>query len=124
MPMWFTWREPWFSRRTAWSCQQGNIGGSLLRAVADSTAIRAAFRNGRPESPNSIRAPSTWSGSGRDKAHEGRSHEALYPSGHAGDRGPGLYGLGPGGSILGGRAEVEQVADLVVGREEALDLAG
>src|SRR5688572_9110713 len=34
-------------------------------------------------------------GSGRDKAHEGRSHEGLCPSGHAGDRGPGLKGLGP-----------------------------
>ncbi len=63
-------------------------------------------------------------GSGRDKAHEGRSHEGLYPSGHAGDLGPGLKGLGPGGSILVGReviaAEVEEVADLIVGREEAL----
>src|SRR3954449_3644719 len=36
-------------------------------------------------------------GSGRDKAHEGRSHEGLCPSGHAGDRGPGLEGLGSGG---------------------------
>ena len=27
-------------------------------------------------------------GSGRDKAHEGRSHEGLCPSGHAGDLGP------------------------------------
>jgi hypothetical protein len=67
-------------------------------------------------------------GSGRDKAHEGWVYQRLYPSGHAGDLGPGLEGLGPGGSILGGRAviaaEVEEVADLVVGREEALGLAG
>ena len=66
-------------------------------------------------------------GSGRDKAHEGWVYQRLYPSGHAGDLGPGLEGLGPGGSILGGRAviaaEVEEVADLVVGREEALGLA-
>src|SRR4051812_4223667 len=66
-------------------------------------------------------------GSGRDKAHEGRSHERLCPSGHAGDRGPGLEGLGPGGSILGGweviAAEVEEVVDLVVSGEEALGLA-
>src|SRR3954464_12606586 len=41
-------------------------------------------------------------GSGRDKAHEGQSHEGLCPSGHAGDLGPGLKGLGPGGSVLGG----------------------
>ena len=67
-------------------------------------------------------------GSGHDKAHEGRSHKRLCPSGHAGDLGPGLESLGSGGSILGGgaviAAEVEQVADLVVGREEALGLAG
>src|SRR3954447_10641949 len=48
-------------------------------------------------------------------------------SGHTGDLGPGLEGLGPGGSILAGRAviaaEVEQVVDLIVSREEALGLA-
>jgi hypothetical protein len=53
-------------------------------------------------------------GSGRDKAHEGWVYQRLYPSGHAGDLGPGLEGLGPGGSILGGRAviaaEVEEAA--------------
>ena len=67
-------------------------------------------------------------GSGRDKAPEGRSHEGLCPSGHAGDLGPGLKGLGSGGSRLGGRAviaaKVEQVADLVVGGEKALGLTG
>src|SRR3954454_12031385 len=67
-------------------------------------------------------------GSGRDTAHEGRAHEGLCPSGHAGDRDPGLKGLGPGGSILGGReviaAEVEEVGNLIVGGEEALGLAG
>src|SRR3954452_25585077 len=67
-------------------------------------------------------------GSGRDRAHEGRSHEGLCPSGHAGDLGAGLEGLGPGGSILAGgeviAAEVEQVVDLVVGGEEALSLTG
>ena len=66
-------------------------------------------------------------GSGRDTAPEGRSHEGLCPSGHAGDRGPGLEGLGSGGSILDGgaviAAEVEQVVDLVVSGEEALGLA-
>src|SRR5215207_6082030 len=65
--------------------------------------------------------------SGRDKGHEGRSHERLCPSGHAADLGPGLKGLGPGGSVLGGRAviaaEVEEVVDPVVGGEEALGLA-
>src|SRR3954452_12805442 len=66
-------------------------------------------------------------GSGHDKAHEGRSHEGLCPSGHAGDLGPGLESLGPGGSILvSGKviaAEVEQVVDLIVSGEEALGLA-
>src|SRR4051812_50190383 len=66
-------------------------------------------------------------GSGRDKAQEGRSHERLYPSGHAGDRGPGLKGLGPGGPVLGGRAviaaEMEEIVDPVMGGEEALGLA-
>src|SRR3954470_10297940 len=67
-------------------------------------------------------------GSGRDTAQEGRSHEGLCPSGHAGDRGPGLKGLGPGGSIRAGgaviAAEVEEIVDPVVGGEEALGLAG
>src|SRR3954468_24049563 len=67
-------------------------------------------------------------GSGRDKAHEGRSHEGLCLSGHAGDLGPGLEGLGSGGSVLGGgaviAAEVEEVGNLIVSGEEALSLAG
>ena len=67
-------------------------------------------------------------GSGRDTAHGGRSHEGLCPSGHAGDLGPGLKGLGPGGSVLGGRAviaaEVEEIVDLIVSGEEALGLPG
>src|SRR3954466_6396949 len=54
--------------------------------------------------------------------------ERLCPSGHAGDRGPGLEGLGSGGSILAGgaviAAEVEHVVDLIVSGEEALSLAG
>ena len=67
-------------------------------------------------------------GSGRDKLHKGGSHEGLCPSGHAGDLGPGLEGLGPGGSIrVGGAviaAEVEEIVDLIVSGEEALSLAG
>jgi len=67
-------------------------------------------------------------GSGRDKARgEGWAHEGLCPSGHTGDLGPGLKGLGPGGSILGGweviAAEVEEIVDLIVSGEEALGLA-
>ena len=58
----------------------------------------------------------------------GRSHEGLCPSGPAGDLGPGLEGLGPGGSILAGgaviAAEVEEVGNLIVSGEEALSLAG
>src|SRR3954451_22136752 len=66
-------------------------------------------------------------GSGRDKAHEGRSHEGLCPSGHAGNLSPGLKGLGSGGSILVGgavvAAEMEEIVDPVMGGEEALGLA-
>ena len=65
--------------------------------------------------------------SGDDRAHEDRSHERLCPSGAAADFGPGLEGLGPGGSILGGgaviAAEVEQVVDLIMDGEKALSLA-
>ncbi len=52
----------------------------------------------------------------------------LRRSGEAGDLGPNLEGLGPGGSILRGghsvTAEVEEVVDPVVGGQEALRLAG
>ncbi len=52
----------------------------------------------------------------------------LRRSGDAGDLGPNLKGLGPGGSILGGghlmAAEVEEVVDPVVGGKETLRLAG
>ncbi len=51
----------------------------------------------------------------------------LRRSGDAGDLGPNLEGLGPRGSILGGKrlmaAKVEAAADSVVGRKEALRLA-
>ena len=51
----------------------------------------------------------------------------LRRSGDAGDLGSNLEGLAAGGSILGGRhlvaAEMEEVADPVVGGEEALCLA-
>ena len=64
----------------------------------------------------------------RDKAHEGRLHERLCPSGHARDLRPGLEGLGPGGSVLGSgkvvAAEMEHVVDPIMGGEEALSLAG
>src|SRR4051794_17218676 len=53
--------------------------------------------------------------------------ERLCPSGHAGDRGPGLEGLGSGGAILAGgeviAAEVEEIVDPVMGGEEASGLA-
>ena len=66
---------------------------------------------------------------GRDEAcRTSWMHYRLCQSGHAGDLGPGLEGLGPGGSILDGgdvvAAEVEQVIDLIVGGEEALGLPG
>ena len=52
----------------------------------------------------------------------------LRRSGNAGDLGPNLKGLGPGGSMLDGwnlvALEVEEVVDPVVGGEEALCLPG
>ena len=66
-----------------------------------------------------------WS---REGMRGGEAHEGLCQSAHAGDRGPGLEGLGPGGSILVGgeviAAEVEQVVDPIVRGEEALGLTG
>ena len=80
----------------------------------------------RPETP--LTGTVNLIGSGRDTGHEGRAHCRLCPSGHAGDRGPGLEGLGPGSSILGGgeviAAEVEQVVDLAVSGEKPLGLTG
>ena len=68
-------------------------------------------------------------GYGRDEAcRTGWTHCRLCQSGHAGDLGPGLKGLGAGGSILiSGEvvaAEMKEVVDLVVSREETLCLAG
>jgi hypothetical protein len=65
-------------------------------------------------------------GNGRDKAREGWSHKRLCRSSNAGDLGPDLEGLGPGGSILDGgdvvATEVEEIVDPVMGGEEALGL--
>ena len=64
----------------------------------------------------------------RRYARLGLGAPRLCQTGHAGDLGPGLKGLGPGGSILIGgdvvAAEVEQVVDLVMGGEKALRPAG
>src|SRR3712207_3828639 len=83
---------------------------------------------GTPRRMNRSEGTVNLIGSGRDAAHEGRVHEGLCPSGHAGDRGPALEGLSPGGSILAGgaviAAEVEEVVNSIVGGEEALSLAG
>ena len=52
----------------------------------------------------------------------------LCQSGHASDLGPGLKSLGPSGSILADSdvvaAEIKEIVDLVVSREEALRLTG
>src|SRR3954470_15521746 len=116
-------RGAWAGRR-----RSATAGARLGRPPCSATKLSsvAACAPGlcRPRRP---KGTVNLIGSGRDKAHKGRSHERLCPSGHAGDLGPGLKGLGPGGSILGGReviaAEVEQVVDPVVGGEEALGLA-
>src|SRR3954447_18492649 len=130
------------SRPLIWSCiclssslldsaETDSLELSKMRARAASLITPRPI-NSRTRPSQRLRARSVLGtvnliGSGRDTAHEGRSHEGLCPSGHAGDRGPGLEGLGSGGSILAGRAEsaaeVEQVVDLIVGREEALGLA-
>src|SRR3954454_4547186 len=60
-------------------------------------------------------------------AQSGLGAPRLCPSGHVGDLGPGLKGLGPGGSVLIGgdviAAEMKEVVDLVMGGEEALCLS-
>ena len=79
----------------------------------------------RPRSWPALSQPAICSGV---HPHEARSHEGLCPSRHAGDLGPGLKGLGPGGSVLAGgeviAAEVEEVVDLVVSGEKPLGLTG
>src|SRR5215217_2427718 len=81
--------------------------------------------------PNACSASGTVNlcGWGRDDARGlGWAHCRLCQSGHAGDLGPGLKGLGPGGSILISgdvvAAEMKEVVDLVVSGEETLCLAG
>jgi hypothetical protein len=63
-----------------------------------------------------------------DTRRSGQTHGSLCQSGNPGDLGPGLEGLGPGGSIVRGgtviAAEVKEVVDLIVGREETLSLSG
>src|SRR3954463_5949960 len=118
--------------RDRFASSQPAISSSCARIDSASLWVaRSPARSARPIRARYVpisRGTVNLIGSGRDKAHEGQSHEGLCPSGHAGDLGPGLKGLGPGGSVLGGgaviAAEMEQVADLVVGREEALSLAG
>jgi hypothetical protein len=66
---------------------------------------------------------------GRADTHRSdQTHGSLCQSDNPGDLGPGLEGLGPCGSILGGgkviAAEVEEVVDLIMGREETLGLPG
>jgi hypothetical protein len=64
----------------------------------------------------------------RRYARLGLGAPRLCQSGHAGDLGPSLKGLGASGAMLIGgdvvAAEMEEVIDLVVGGEEALGLAG
>src|SRR4051812_31791899 len=105
------------------------MGYSACRRPLPFPGAVQRFRLMRPRSRGRPRTGTVnLVGSGRDKAHEGQSHERLCPSGNAADLGPGLEGLGSGGSILVGgdviAAEVEQVVDLIVSREEALSLTG
>jgi hypothetical protein len=63
-----------------------------------------------------------------DTCDSGWAHGSLCQSGNPGDLGPGLEGLGPGGSIVrGGKviaAEVEEIVDPVMSREKTLCLPG
>jgi hypothetical protein len=68
-------------------------------------------------------------GHGREGPRDAdRAHWRLRHAGDTSHFGPGPEGAGPGGAILGGRqavaTEVEEVADLVVGGEEALRVPG
>ena len=67
-----------------------------------------------------------WS---RQRARLGLGTRSAMPKRQpSGDLGQGPEGLGPGGSILDGEdliaAEVEEIVDPDMGREEALGLAG
>ena len=57
-----------------------------------------------------------------------RARQGSPDAGNAGDVGPGLEGLGPGGSVMGGgevvATEVEEVVGSVVGGEEAPRVPG
>jgi hypothetical protein len=61
-------------------------------------------------------------------ARDGATYLQLRHGGDAGDLGPNLKGLAPGGSMLDGwklrTAKVEEVVDAVIGEEKALRLAG
>ncbi len=87
------------------SSSRSRRAGSLMRVAALSTCTAAVER-----------IPVAWAGRVDGYA------------GNAGDLGPNLKGLNPGGSILGGghlmAAEVEEVVDLAMGGEETLRLAG
>src|SRR3954454_24048819 len=99
-------------------------GGAGARPRAAPSQMRAGQKASARKF--NLRGTVNLIGSGRDKAHQGRSHEGLCPSRHAGDLGPGLKGLGSGGSILAGRAVIaaeEEVGNLIVSGEEALGLA-
>src|SRR5829696_1827910 len=95
-------------KRDAYVAQVGTDGFLLLDVIdrADAPPAIAALPAVAVLRRVWARGTVNLIGSGRDKAHEGRSHEGLCPSGHAGDLGPGLEGLGPGGSILAGGAVI------------------
>src|SRR3954470_11391881 len=106
-----------------WREEAGQAGRAITRIAVAFEAGRDGFWLARWLRAHEPEGTVNLIGSGRDTAHEG-----LCPSGHAGDRGPGLEGLGSGGSILDGgaviAAEVEEVGNLIVSGEEALGLTG
>ncbi len=96
----------------ATSTSQYDLIGSVFRSWPAKVSSRHRQLVGLKSRWRTMRAACSW----------------LRRSDAAGDLGPNLKGLGPGGSILGGghlmAAEVEEVVDPVVGGEETLRLAG
>lgn len=113
---------------------------ALLAAATKTTSVRAAepqrqwwridrrmLTYGNRNAERSITGTVNLSGHERNEMSGCQTGWPLCQSGRAGDLGPGLEGLDPGGSILvSGQmiaAEMKEVVDPVIGGEETLCLA-
>src|SRR5205823_8515456 len=119
------------------------LPSSSARSLASASATRSPPRNGRgcgwaacrrsaigyriASSARSTAGTVNLSGRVSRLQTTGSGQGGLLPT-HATDFRPDLEFLGPGSSLLGGSevtaAKVEEVIDLIVGREEALRLTG